>query len=126
MTPRRISSMSSGEMPVFTMWPPSIATTPRLRRAASAIASATATKVARDEHIGERRDECVERPIVARRMRELFGLDLVRSASDGDGADRGEIRFARQPRGRGVAVSVGGLLAAGAGGVVGGGRYDLR
>src|SRR5512133_1028917 len=42
--PRRISSMSTGARPVFTTWPPSMTTTPRERRAASAIASITARK----------------------------------------------------------------------------------
>ena len=87
-----------------------------LLRAALAIASATARKSRATRTSGSDATN-------ARNDRSSRGgcanssvLDLVRAARDGDGADRGEIRFARQSRGRGVAVSVGGLLA-GAGGV---------
>jgi hypothetical protein len=70
-------------------------------------------EVARNENVGERAKERAERVIVARRVSELLRANLVRSSSDWNRADRGEIRL-------GVPYGAVGVIA----GV--GGRYDLR
>ena len=96
MTPRRIRSMSSGARPVFTTWPPSITTTPRLSRAALAIASTTARKSRATSTSGKRGDERGERAVVARAdARTRAALTLFGRRATGTVRIGGEIRLAR-------------------------------
>ena len=50
-------------------------------------------EVAGDEDVGQCVEEGAKRAIVAGRVREFLGANLVGSASDWNGADRGEIRL---------------------------------
>ena len=75
-----------------------------------------AQEVARDEHVRERAQERAEGAVAAGRGGELLGADLVRSPSDRDGADRGEVRLGA----RGPWIRYGAVLGAVPG------WYDLR
>jgi hypothetical protein len=85
-------------------------------------------EVAGGEDLGERAEEAAERPIAVRRVRELFGADLVRTPGDRDRADRAQVRLAPRYFGR-----LGGPLSAAGFAAVSGGapgrfarRNDLR
>jgi hypothetical protein len=52
-----------------------------------------AEKIAGDENVGQGLEKRGEAPVLARRRRELFGVDLVRAPLDGNGANFREIGF---------------------------------
>jgi len=52
-------------------------------------------EVSCDENVRQRFEKCVERPIVAGRMRELGRAHFVGAARNGNSSDGREIRFAR-------------------------------
>src|SRR5437764_1103037 len=64
-------------------------------------------EVARNENVGERAKKRAERVIVARRVSELLRTNLVRSSSDWNRADRGEIRLGVPYGAVGVIAGVG-------------------
>ena len=118
MMRRRMSSMSTGARPVFTMWPPSIDDDAALALRRGGDGADDGAEVARDEDVGQRVEKGAEGAVVAGRMREVARADLVGADRDGHGAHVGEIRFAE--RSSVSPYGVGAVVVAGAG------RYDVR
>src|SRR3982751_2238313 len=56
-----------------------------------------APEVARDEHVGERRQKRSEAAVVGGRMGELLRLHLVRAPRHGNGADRAKVGLGSRP-----------------------------
>ncbi|HJU76068.1 MAG TPA: hypothetical protein VJ717_20165 [Gemmatimonadaceae bacterium] len=50
-------------------------------------------EITRDQDVGKRVEESMKRPVVAGWVRKLVRADLVRTAGDGNGANRREVRL---------------------------------
>ena len=91
--PRRISSISTGARPVFTMWPPSMIDDAALAARGVGDRAHDGAEVARDEHVGKRVEKGEEAAVGAGRVGEVARAHLVGAHRHRNRAHGGEVGF---------------------------------